>query len=312
MVATRRGRPSTALMQAALTAAAHGHHVFPLHPRAKTPAYEGDWLLHATTDPDLIRGIWRERPYNIGIACAPSELYVIDLDPAHGVTAPAPWTGLTHGRDVLTALAERAGHPYPGDTYTVATPSGGWHLYFHAPTTVRLPNTAGTLGWRIDTRGDGGYVVAAGSVLRHGTYTVVNPRSPQPVPAWLITRLTRPPRPPRPPRTVDVGHTHRYVQVALRVQSDRVRHAPRGERHTILVSAAYSLGRLVGADILDDRGHVIGQGILDYQTAYDVLREAAATHIGVENFTDTEAERTIIDGLDHGSAQRHQIRLRRP
>ncbi|WP_433206747.1 bifunctional DNA primase/polymerase [Nocardia sp. CA-107356] len=313
MVASRRSRHSARLMQAALTAAEHGHHVFPLRTLAKTPAYKEHWLHHATADPDEVRRIWRERPYNVGIACAPSGLYVIDLDPSHGEQAPAPWAGLAHGREVLVAIAQDAGHPFPGSTYTVATPSSGLHLYFRAPTTIRLPNTSGTVGWRIDTRGDGGYIVAAGSVLPHGNYTVIDPRPPQPLPAWLITKLTPPPLPTRrPSRPVDIDRANRYVQVALHAQADRVRAAPRGQRHTILLLAANSLGRIVGADILDENRQPLALGILDYSTAYAVLYDAASTHIGIDDFTDTEAARTITDGLNHGSAHSRQITLRTP
>ncbi|WP_331758229.1 bifunctional DNA primase/polymerase [Nocardia sp. NBC_01377] len=310
MGASRRGRPSTALMQAALTAAERGHHVFPLRPRAKTPAYKGNWLHHATDDPRRIRWMWRQHPFNIGIACEPSGLYVIDLDPDHDEPAPEPWTGLSHGREVLAAVAEQAGHPYPGDTYAVATPSTGLHLYFQAPPAIQLPNTSGTLGWRIDTRGTGGYIVAAGSILHNGGYTIQNPRAPQPLPAWLVTALTPPPPTPRPPAHVDIDRAHKYVKVALRIQGDRVRHAPRGQRNDTLVSAAASLGILVGADILDQHGLPLGHPILGYRTAYDVLYEAASTHIGIGDFTEAEAVRTITRGLDYGSKQNHQIRLR--
>lgn len=311
MVAARRGRRSPRLMQAALTAAERGQHVFPLRPRAKTPAYEQHWLHHATIDPDEIRRIWRERPYNIGIACAPSGLYVIDLDPSHGEPAPAPWTGLTHGREVLASIAHDAGHPSPDATYSVATPSTGLHLYFRAPTTIRLPNTSATLGWRIDTRGDGGYIVAAGSVLPHGEYNVIDPRPPQPLPAWLINRLTPPPPAPRRPSPpVDIDRAHRYIQVALRAQAHRVRAAPRGQRHTVLLLAANSLGRIVGADILDEYGHPLAVGILDYGTAYEVLYQAADTYIGMDDFTAIEADRTITDGLNYGSTHPRQITLR--
>lgn len=46
--------------------------------------------------------------------------------------------------------------PFPDSTYTVATPSGGTHLYFRQPSGAELRNTPATLGWRIDTRGHGG------------------------------------------------------------------------------------------------------------------------------------------------------------
>ena len=46
---------------------------------------------------------------------------------------PARFNGAQHGSDVLAMLAAEAGAVEPTDTYTVATPSGGRHLYFRAP-----------------------------------------------------------------------------------------------------------------------------------------------------------------------------------
>ena len=83
---------------------------------------------------------------------------VLDLDAAHGRQPPTSWDhlGVTHGRDVLRILAERAGQPDPIDTYCVTTPSGGEHRYYLAPTDRELRNTTGDtstgLGWHIDTR----------------------------------------------------------------------------------------------------------------------------------------------------------------
>jgi hypothetical protein len=64
-------------------------------------------------------------------------------------------------------LAADAGERYPGHTFTVTTPSGGRHLYFRIPTDVAVRNAVGRLGWKIDTRGSGGFV-AAGSIHRDG------------------------------------------------------------------------------------------------------------------------------------------------
>ncbi|WP_344319469.1 bifunctional DNA primase/polymerase, partial [Nocardia ninae] len=50
------------LREAALQAAARGWHVFPLRPNAKTPALQGSWQGHATTDPDQIRQWWNTKP----------------------------------------------------------------------------------------------------------------------------------------------------------------------------------------------------------------------------------------------------------
>jgi hypothetical protein len=51
-------------------------------------------------------------------------------------------------------------------TYAVSTPSGGWHFYYSASATI--PNSAGRLGPKVDVRGDGGYVVGAGSFRPDG------------------------------------------------------------------------------------------------------------------------------------------------
>jgi hypothetical protein len=129
---------TTALLlrrRAAVAAAARGWRVFPLRPNDKRPAVR-DWETRATTDLDRIHHCWAAGPWNIGIACGPSGLVVIDLDtPKPGDTAPPAWQlpGVTCGEDVLAVLAERAGVPVPYDTHTVRTGRGGRHLYFTPP-----------------------------------------------------------------------------------------------------------------------------------------------------------------------------------
>jgi hypothetical protein len=79
------------------------------------------------------------------------------------------------------------------------TRRGGLHLYFTAPPGLRLGNTLGRsergLGWLIDTRGRGGYVVAPGSFVDlpdgAGRYEVAYDRPPAPLPDWLTAVLAR-------------------------------------------------------------------------------------------------------------------------
>lgn len=64
------------------------------------------------------------------------------------------------------------------------TPSGGAHLYYRAPEGAELRNTCGRLGWRIDTRAHGGYVLAAGSRLSGpagARYEVLRDQAPAPL-----------------------------------------------------------------------------------------------------------------------------------
>lgn len=163
---------AAALARYALAAAARGWHVFPLAPRDKEPPHGVRWTKVATTDPEVIRRIWARRPYNIGIACGPSGLLVIDLDmPKPGECPPPRWAvpGVNEGADVFAMVCEQAGQPLPLETFHVRTRRGGSHLYFTAPDGVRLTNTSDDrgngLGWKVDTRGDGGYVVGPGSFV---------------------------------------------------------------------------------------------------------------------------------------------------
>ncbi|WP_405180844.1 bifunctional DNA primase/polymerase [Nocardia sp. NBC_01377] len=274
---------------AALACAARGFRVFPLHPGAKTPAIE-NWNAAATLDERRIRWWWHRWPDgNIGIACGPSSLHVLDLDTGHDQPPPAPWTGARDGRDVLADVADQAGQPLPVPTFTVATPSGGLHLYYRAPREPLLRNTVARLGWRVDSRGEGGYVVAPGSVLPTGRYRVLDDRAPIPLPQWLIPLLSPPPPPALPVSAAQITHPDAYVAAALRNQADRISHARTGTRHRAVLLAANSLGRLVGA------------GVLDRDHAYTVLFDAAARHVGVDGFTEIEAARTIDDGLTYAA-----------
>ncbi|MDU0292679.1 bifunctional DNA primase/polymerase [Saccharothrix longispora] len=275
-------------MRAALNAAHHGHHVIPLWPRSKIAKDKG-WESLATCDSERIWDTWSALPFNVGIACRPSGLYVLDLDDAHGHTAPPQWAGARHGRDVLARLAAEAGQPYPNRTYAVRTPSGGSHLYFQAPAEPELRNTIGRLGWRIDSRGAGGYIVAAGSVSSRGIYRPIN-RSPiTALPQWLIPLLL-PPKPPTPSRSPGKAphHPHAYLNAIVTGEADKVRRAAPGQRHDTLLRAANKLGQWVGG------------GELDEHEARTILHAAAARHDGVDGWSVREAETTINDGLTWG------------
>jgi len=287
------------LARAALAAAERGWRVFPVRPGAKRPPAIKQWEDRATGDPDRIRRCWAHDAYNIGIATGPSGLIVIDLDvPHHGDRPPSGWDepGVTDGADAFALLAERHGHRLPLDTYTVATPTGGTHLYYATPPSVELRNTNGhptggrisdtALGWLIDTRASGGYVIAPGSTTHDGTYATTNGTAPAPLPEWLAALLTEP-HPPRPhlgasPAPNDpVRHLDAYAEQALKGEADRVRAAQTGGRNAALNKAAWNLGRL------------ITRGVLTEDTAYAVLSEAAAVHIGTDDFTQNDADATI-------------------
>jgi hypothetical protein len=273
MTADRDGaRPREDLLAAALAHARRGWHVFPLRPGGKRPALHGDgrcprtgpcrdghqgWEQRATTGPARIRACWTHGPaWNIGIACGPSALVVIDLDtPKNDVILPAAFAGqgIGDGAGVLAKLCRRHEQPWPPATFTVATPSG-YHLYFTAPPGLPLGNTAGRLGWCIDTRATGGYVVAPGSIIAERAYSVINPADPLPLPGWLANELAAPvtPRASQPgiPATPATAHAAQYAQAALQGETRRVATAPVGRRNDTLNRAAFNLGQLTAAGLL--------------------------------------------------------------
>ncbi|MFF9113089.1 bifunctional DNA primase/polymerase [Streptomyces sp. NPDC014805] len=243
------------LLYAALDAAEQGWAVLPLCPGDKRPALHGEdvcpgigdcagghrkWEERATIDPDRIRRAWGDLPFNVGIATGPSGLVVVDLDMPKRKSSTDTPDGVT----TFTALCERAGHAVP-TTRTVRTASGGVHLYFTAPPGVRLGNTAGRLGKRIDTRAWGGYVVAPGSLTPTGAYAVVNDRPPAPLPEWLSARLTARQNARALMAAPSAVRASRYAAAALNAETASVRQAPEGERNATLLRAARALGRFI-------------------------------------------------------------------
>jgi hypothetical protein len=278
------------LLDAALEHAARGWRVFPLRPNDKRPAVTG-WESRATLDPERIEKCWGSGLFNVGIATGPSGLVVVDLDqPKPGVEPPREWRlpGVNWGLDVLAVLAEQHEQQLPVSTIRTLTASGGEHLYFTAPPQARLRNTAGRLGYLIDTRAGGGYVVGSGSVINGRTYELDDTAELAILPAWITALLTEGPSPVAPvfEQVIDsVARRSRYAAAALRGELDRVLDAPVGQRNHTLNSAAFALGQLVAAALIPEL------------LAVDALARAAHA-AGLEA---GESEATIRSGLTAGS-----------
>ncbi|MFI1505183.1 bifunctional DNA primase/polymerase [Streptomyces sp. NPDC020597] len=259
------------LLASALTAASRNWPVIPLHPRAKRPAGHPERACpgtgrcasghrkpeqRATTERELIHATWGTRPYNVGIATGPAGLLVIDLD----VLKPEEPKGAPDGATSLAALCERTGQTVPA-TYRVRTARGGEHLYFTAPSEVRLRCSANRLGPHIDTRAWGGYVVAPGSATSDGTYEVTDDAPVAPLPAWLATLLTEQPK----PLTVDLAPVRdgtRAARTALDRECAVIRAAteggPHGRNNTLHRSACKVARFVAWGDI---PRHVVEQAI---------------------------------------------------
>jgi Bifunctional DNA primase/polymerase, N-terminal/Protein of unknown function (DUF3631) len=181
------------LLVAALNYARRGWFVFPVHSVrdgactcgktdcrnvAKHPCIK-EWQHNASKDPDQIKRWWTKWPEaNIGIACGPSRLIVLDEDIGHG------------GAESLVSL-ERQHGPLPA-TMTVNSGGGGQHRYFTRNGT-EVRNSAGVLGPGLDIRGDGGFIVAPPSQHRSGNCYKIQESSPDPVliPGWLVEEATK-------------------------------------------------------------------------------------------------------------------------
>lgn len=159
--------------------------VLPLVPGTKQAALKG-WPELATTSLAQIQ-YWfcgEYQDYGVGVATGPgSGVWVLDVDVKHGI----------NGFESLRDLCSEFGAD-PRDmagTFTVASPSGGVHLYFSWTPEVDadggIKSKSGVPAPGLDTRGHGGYVHAAG----WNSYAVV-PRNGVrhidilPAPSWLV------------------------------------------------------------------------------------------------------------------------------
>jgi hypothetical protein len=293
---------TTNLRAWALHFAARGWRVFPIAPGAKKPPVIDRWETRASTDPDQIHHWWHHIPHTIGIATGPSGLVVVDLDTRKpGQPAPARWAtlGIGSGVGVLRMLA-RQHRTTVTPTYAVTTPSGGWHLYYTAPAATALRNTHDVIGWKIDTRAHGGYVVAPGSPVPPDGYQLTDDRYPAELPSWLHQALT--PKPPTalsaPAQTVATDPSG-YTAAAVRGETERVRTAQPGQHNAVLCRAAYALGQLAGA------------GLLDYASARSELTTAAGALIGAHcDCTPAEVARVITAGLAAGARNPRRTTIR--
>lgn len=209
---------SKQLLASALWYAEHGWYVFPCSVGAKEPLIPrsagGRGLLDATRDADQIRRWWAHSPAaNIGVACEPSGLVVVDVD--------------TKNAGDATFEALRAELPASTfDTVTAITPSGGQHLVYRTDGTA-VASGAHVLGQGIDIRAIGGYIVVAPSVVAGKSY------------AWEIDYSPKDRAPSVWPDELAAKIVKRGVAAPLG-ETQRI---PSGERNATLASIAGTLRR---------------------------------------------------------------------
>lgn len=214
--------PSTnAALDAALSYAARGWRVIPLHDVARgvcscsrgSACGSGGkhpripkWPDDASTDPTVLARWWKSWPNaNVGLVMGgASRLVALDIDPRHG------------GDDSLASLADMP------DTLTARTGSGGEHRIFRVPDGLDidlLSNSASVVGPGLDLRTTGGQIVAAPSRTLSGSYEWVDLDAKiADLPHWLYRLSLAEPEPdpaPRPPIQIStsniVDRARKYV-----------------------------------------------------------------------------------------------------
>lgn len=155
----------TPLLDAALEYARRGWYVIPCRIEGvdangkKITKLPKGWQHVGSLDVATIRG-WFGSPSggywtSVGIDTGRSGLVVVDLD-------------ATHGKEGINAWAALGGMTA---SYTVATPTGGIHLYFRADPERPVKASADEIAPGVDTRGTTGFVFAPPSTYELGTYT---------------------------------------------------------------------------------------------------------------------------------------------
>lgn len=227
----------------ALAAARRGFHVFPVEPLGKTPGRlypnrskeDAPWTIKwsevATTHVPTIVNWWNSEPeFNVGIACAPSGLLVVDCDLKLG-DGLEEWSAICskfHGENSWKMW----------ETYTVSTGGGGAHFYYRWPTWQKASQSGISASVDIRSNGGekGGYVLAQGSVTAKGSYEVDNDSPILWAPAWLVELCRERPR-PKPPRSV----YERAAPVSYAGLVQSVVMAPDGNRNNALLWAARAM-----------------------------------------------------------------------
>jgi putative DNA primase/helicase len=327
----------TSLLNVALGYAKAGIAVFPLqvggkmplfpsvHPGSTPEALEardrckppvcgqvGHGVWDATTDPATIAAWWRAEPNaNIGIAAGLSGLLVVDIDTKDG----------KRGAQTLAALEGE--HGRLPRTLTVRTWSGGLHYFFRMPS-PSLRNTTGTdkagLGPDIDTRGDGGYVVAAPSVIRsgdkEGAYSVLLDAAPVALPSWIVEKLTKPKRAFTPPgRRSTILPSGERVDTATGVVFPS---APTGPAPAELLDKLRKLAKEIedlkvgdpATQPVNDRALWLGHYVPHLLTE-DQVREALTRAIDTWDDGHEKGYRALETGLRDGMADPKEWEVRR-
>lgn len=245
-------------------------HVFPVGPD-KAPLVK--WKTSATNDPTMV-ATWQKRypDSNLGIACGPSGLLVIDAD------APGEFE----------RFCEAHGQLVPR-TFSVSTAKGR-HWYFRRANDVG--NAVRLQGFELDVRAVGGYVVAPGSVHRTGVvYEPMDSLAPiLDAPAWLIDAL----RAGGTRRGAGVVHRNPVAAVSPEVFDRGPQYIRAAVRSELARLVALHGAWMPGAG-WDDTTHRVACSLFELANTPGAGLSTAEAEALVEEHAPTDAEWTIED-----------------
>lgn len=222
------------LRQAARLYAEKGFKVFPLKPGKKTPLTKHG-VKDATTDMEQIEAWWESLPNaNIGVAAGvgKGKPVAVDLDVKHAENGIATWKKISKilGLDYGSAAVQR-------------TPSNGVHIIWLNEENRHFPNSTATIAPAIDTRGSGGYFVAAPSKVDGKQYkwekNSLLESTPPTLPS-VVAGLLKDPLP--------IGSIDEVLGLL-----EELKDASDGDRNVTLNKVAFRMGHLVGANKISEK-----------------------------------------------------------
>ncbi len=237
-------------------------------------------LLDATTDESQIRAWWKMWPNAPIGAPTGGGWFVVDLD---GPEAEA-WL-----RD---RVAEHGELPRTREI-TTGRPEGGRHLWFLGD---GVRNSTSKVSPKVDTRGDGGYVILPPSLHESGRRYRMSVDEPvAEAPAWLLEvargATGKPKGKPTPnqgaPRSGGPAGSdiRKRLDGLVRLIEDRIAETPEGQRNDTLNREAFSFGQYLGHYGIDLGEY--GQRLVN-----------AGIRCGL---SDREAESTVVRALAEGA-----------
>jgi hypothetical protein len=175
---------------------------------------------------------------------------------------------------------------------TASTPSGGTHYYFQYNEGIR---NRGSFEPGIDVRGEGGYVIAPGSVRSDGCYYDWKSKGTgvAAAPAWLLA-LVKQPKATATPRASTNKSNPIYSDAAIISELQKLIGTSKN-RNNQLNDSAMAIGQFVGA------------GAISRHDAEDRLYGGAVANGYVSKDGEASARATIKSGLDAGERQPRDI-----